>query len=153
MRSSICFDAGWLLTDYSVVGASRSFLYTKHSSTLHDVWIETCSHICCSSMSTSSYPRMRNHHLVTRPLSLVLNFLQSWSFPATGQSWAMVVDTVCVVQAFMVPQTLRTPGTLTFSCWGWPGEVPEFGCRWHEWRLSLWVSSLIGSLWLARPPQ
>ena len=26
----------------------------------------------------------------------------------------MVVDTVCVVQAFMVPQTLWAPGTLPF---------------------------------------
>ena len=86
------------------------------------------------------------HHLVTRLLSLVLNFLRSWSFPATvGQSWAMVVDTVCVVQAFMVPQTLRAPGTLTFSRWGCPGVRPEFGCRGlvNEWWLSLWVSSLV----------
>ena len=30
----------------------------------------------------------------------------------------MVVDTVCVVQALMVPQILRAPGTLTF-----PAEV------------------------------
>ena len=30
----------------------------------------------------------------------------------------MVFDTVCAVQDFIVPQTLRTPGTLTFSLWG-----------------------------------
>jgi len=65
---------------------------------------EMCSHICCNSASTSSSPLIRNHHLVTRPLSLVL---QSWSSPSVGQSWTMVVDTVCIVQAFMVPQTLR----------------------------------------------
>ena len=36
----------------------------------------------------------------------------------------MVVDTVCVVQAFVVPQTLRAPGTLIMT---FPAEV-GLGC-------------------------
>ena len=68
-----------------------------------------------------------------RPLSLVLNFLQSWSFPATLRqgSWHCL-------QAFMVPQTSRAPGTHA----DFFHRVPEFDGRGLELWLSLWLSSL-----------